>query len=68
MQLDSKMMVSEFIRVHSSTVGMDVKRKMLCIGCPTETFYALEDVIRIHGIAMEQLMKELRRAIDAQIH
>jgi len=67
MQIDSKMTISELMRVHPSAIGVFIKRKMLCVGCPTETFHTLEDIARIHGIALEQLLKELRRAIDAQI-
>ena len=66
MQLDSKMTVNELMRTHPPTIGVFMKRKMLCIGCPTETFHTLEDVARIHGIALEQLLKELQAAADAQ--
>jgi hypothetical protein len=41
------------------------KRKMLCVGCPTEAFHTLEDVARVYGIAMEQLLRELREAINS---
>jgi len=65
MNLDSKMTVSELMRVHPSTIDVFIKRKMLCIGCPTETFHTLEDVARINGIPLNQLLKEFRRAINA---
>ena len=66
MSLDSKMTVSELMSAHPPAIGVFLKRKMLCVGCPTETFHTLEDVARIYGIALEQLLKELRGAIDAQ--
>jgi hybrid cluster-associated redox disulfide protein len=65
MNLDSKMTVSELMRVHPSTIDVFIKRKMLCIGCPTETFHTLEDVARINGIPLNQLLKEFRGAINA---
>jgi len=67
MRLDAKMTVSELMRIHPATIGVFVKRKMLCVGCPTETFHTLEDVTRIYGIALEQLLQELRGTIDAEV-
>jgi hypothetical protein len=36
------------------------------VGCPTETFHTLEDVARINGIALKNLLEDLQDAIDAQ--
>jgi hybrid cluster-associated redox disulfide protein len=66
MDLDLKMTVSELLKHHPSAISVFIKRKMLCVGCPTETFHTLEDVARIYGIALELLLRELRGAIDAQ--
>jgi hybrid cluster-associated redox disulfide protein len=66
MILDSKMTVSELMRVHPSAMDVFIKRKMLCVGCPTESFHTLEDVAHLYGIAMEQLLRELRGVIDVQ--
>jgi len=65
LNLDSKMTVSELLRVHPSTINVFIQRKMLCVGCPTETFHTLEDVARIYNISLKKLLKELRVAIDA---
>jgi hybrid cluster-associated redox disulfide protein len=66
MNLDSKMTVSELIKAHQSAMDVFIKRKMLCVGCPAETFHTLEDVARIYCIALEALMKELRETIEDQ--
>jgi len=66
MILDSKMTVSDLMRVHPSAMDVFIKRKMLCVGCPTESFHTLEDVAHLYGIAMEQLLRELRGVIDVQ--
>jgi hybrid cluster-associated redox disulfide protein len=66
MILDSKMTVSDLLRVHPSVMDVFIKRKMLCVGCPTESFHTLEDVAHIYGIALTQLLKELRGAINAK--
>jgi hybrid cluster-associated redox disulfide protein len=66
MKLDSKMTVRELMTYHPSAIDIFIKRKMLCVGCPTETFHTLEDVARINGIALEHLLEDLHDAIDAQ--
>jgi hybrid cluster-associated redox disulfide protein len=66
MKLDSKMTVSELMTYHPSAIDVFIKRKMLCVGCPTETFHTLEDVARINGIALKNLLEDLQDAIDAQ--
>jgi len=66
MILDSKMTVSELMRVHPSAMDVFIKRKMLCVGCPTDTFHTLEDVARINGIALDKLLEELRETIEVK--
>jgi len=66
MQLDSKMTVSELMTDYPTAIAVFIKRNMLCVGCPTETFHTIEDVARIHGITLEHLLKDLRKAIDTQ--
>ena len=66
MKLNLKMTVSELITRHPSAMGVFMKRKMLCVGCPAETFHTLEGVARINGIALEQLLQDLREAAGAQ--
>jgi len=66
MILDSKMTVSDLMRVHPSAMDVFIKRKMLCVGCPTESFHTLEDVAHLYGIALEQLLRELQGVIDVQ--
>ena len=66
MNLDAKMTVSELMKFHPLAMDVFIKRKMLCIGCPTERFHSLEDVARIYGITLRQLLKELREAVNAR--
>ena len=62
----SKMTVSDLMRVHPLAMDVFIKRKMLCVGCPTESFHTLEDVAHLYGIALEQLLRELQGVIDVQ--
>ena len=66
MILDSKMTVSELLRVYPSAMDVFIKRKMLCVGCPTESFHTLEDAASINGIALDQLLEELRESIKVK--
>lgn len=61
---DSKMTVSELITAHPETIDVFIKRKMLCVGCPTEAFHTLADVARIYGIPLEELIKEFSEIIN----
>lgn len=60
------MTVSELLTHYPQTVSIFLRRKMLCVGCPAETFHTVEDVARIYGIAFEQFLRELREAINCQ--
>lgn len=63
MNLDSKITVSELMRAHPSAMDVFIKRKMLCVGRPTESFHTLEDVACIYDIALEHLLRELQGVI-----
>jgi hybrid cluster-associated redox disulfide protein len=64
MKLDSKMTVSELMAHHPSAIEVFIKRRMLCVGCPTETFHTIEDAACMNGILLKHLLKDLRDAID----
>jgi len=63
MKIDSKMTVSELMMRHPSAIGVFIKRKMPCIGCPTEAFHTIEDAARMNGILLKPLLKDLRDII-----
>jgi hybrid cluster-associated redox disulfide protein len=61
------MRVSELLRVYPSAMDVFLKRKMLRVGCPTESFHTLEDAAHINRIALNQLLEELRESIKIKI-
>ncbi|MGM0664887.1 MAG: DUF1858 domain-containing protein [Thermodesulfobacteriota bacterium] len=65
MNINPKMTVSELITNHPSAMGFFIGRKMLCVGCPTNTFHTLEDVARIYNIVLKQLLEELQIVIKS---
>jgi hybrid cluster-associated redox disulfide protein len=60
------MTVSQLMTCHPLAIGVFFKRRMHCVGCPTETFHTIEDVARINGMLLEDLMKDLQEAIDTR--
>lgn len=62
-QIDSKMTVSELLSLHPPAIAVFIKRKMCCVGCPTETFHTVEDIARINSINLKCFLKEIEDAI-----
>jgi len=66
MQLDSKMTVSELMEHHPSVIAVFIKRKLGCVGCPTEAFHTIEDVAHTNSLMLEPFLKDLERAIASE--
>lgn len=59
MNIDPKNTVSELITNHPSSIEVFIKRRMLCMGCPTESFHTLEDIAKIYNIPLKKLLEEI---------
>lgn len=68
MTLDPHMTIKELLEHHPISIKVFIKRKMLCVGCPTESYHTLEDVAKIYGVALGTLMKSLQEAIQTTMH
>ncbi len=66
MKPDSKITINELISTHPGAISIFMRRRLLCIGCPANTFHTLEDVSRLYGISLKQLQEELREAIGSR--
>jgi hybrid cluster-associated redox disulfide protein len=66
MKIDSKITVSELMRNYPSTVGVFIKRKIPCVGCPADGFHTIEEAALMNGISLENLLKDLRDIIEAE--
>jgi hybrid cluster-associated redox disulfide protein len=64
--IDSKMTIQELLTHHPRATAAFIKRRMLCVGCPAQTFHALEDVARIHGGTIDDLSDAIREAIETE--
>lgn len=63
MELDLKMTVSELMTSHPSAIGVFIRHKMPCVGCPAEAFHTIDDAARMNGISLKYLLKDLRDVI-----
>lgn len=65
-KLDSKTIVGELMERHPSVIAVFIKRKLGCVGCPTEGFHTIEDVVRENGLTLEPFLIELEQAIPVE--
>ena len=57
--------VKECLERFPQTVYVFMDAGLLCVGCPTECFHTLEDVAREYQLDLNQLLRKIRRAIEA---
>ena len=56
--------VKECLERFPQTVCVFMDAGFLCVGCPTEAFHTLEDVAREYQLDLNQLLKQIRQAIE----
>jgi hybrid cluster-associated redox disulfide protein len=66
MKLDSKITIKMLLENHPGALAVFIEREVLCVGCPTEAYHTLEDVARIHGCDVEDLLNSLRRTVERE--
>jgi len=64
MKLDSKITIKALLENHPGALAVFIERRMLCVGCPTEAYHSLEDVARIHGCDLQDLLNSLQKAMQ----
>jgi hybrid cluster-associated redox disulfide protein len=60
MKIDSKMTINELMTKYPSAVGVFIKRKIPCVGCPAEEFHTIAEAAGMNGILLKHLLKDLR--------
>lgn len=63
-KIDPKITIQELLARYPLAITVFIKRRMLCVGCPTQAYHALEDVARIHGCSVDDLRHAIREAIE----
>ena len=66
MKLNADMTVRDLIAHYPDATQFFLRRRMRCVGCPTEGFHTLEEVARIHGDFPDRFLNELGRSMGAE--
>ena len=56
MNLDAKMTISDLLERYPRATSVFIRRKMLCVGCPAESFHTLEDAAGLYGMDLNDLL------------
>ena len=63
--IDPDMSVDEIMRRWPATIGVMIRHRMLCIGCPIGNFHTLADAAAAHTVDEAALSAELLAAMRA---
>ncbi len=58
-QVTKDMIIADILSLDRGTVPILLNSGMHCLGCPSSSGESLEDACSIHGIDVDQLVKEL---------
>ncbi|MGO9360942.1 MAG: DUF1858 domain-containing protein [Xanthobacteraceae bacterium] len=59
-EIDAATTVDDVMRRRPSTIGVFLRLRLHCIGCPVGPFHTVSDAAREHGIDEQQLLAALR--------
>lgn len=60
------MIIADILRLDKGTVPILLNSGMHCLGCPSSSGESLEDACAIHGIDVNQLVKELNDYLESK--
>lgn len=58
-QITKDMTIAEAIRIESGIIPILLNSGMHCIGCPSAQGESIEEAAMVHGIDVEDLMKDI---------
>ncbi len=62
-EVDPAMTIGELLELYPEAAGVFIKRRMLCVGCPTEAYHTLEDASRLYGCSLDALRGDIHAAV-----
>ena len=62
-KIDKNMKIDEVLRKYPKTVTVFAKHGFQCVGCVAASFESIEQGAEAHGIDIEELIKDLNKAI-----
>ena len=61
------MIISDVLKLDRGTVPILLNSGMHCLGCPSSSGESLEDACAVHGIDVDQLIRELNDFLEAKV-
>ena len=61
MAITKDMLIGEILRVKPEAAEVLLRFGMGCLGCPSSQMETLEQAAMVHGINLEELLKELNK-------
>lgn len=58
-QVTKDMIISDILKLDRGTIPILLSIGMHCLGCPSSSGESLEDACAIHGIDVDQIVREL---------
>ncbi len=58
--IDAATFVDDLMRQHPQTIGVFLRQRLHCVGCPFGQFHTIEKAAREHGLEPTALLAELR--------
>ncbi len=65
-QITKDMTIMEVVNKHPQSIKVFYQHGLFCIGCSVAYRESVEQGAQAHGIDVEQLMKELNRAVESK--
>ena len=60
------MIIADILKLDRGTVPILLNIGMHCLGCPSSSGESLEDACAIHGIDVDQIVKELNDYLESK--
>lgn len=64
--LDKKMAISDIVDNYPETFEVFISHGMHCIGCMAADFESVEEGALVHGIDVDELMRDLNESISEE--
>jgi len=59
-KVEAATLVDDLMREHPETIGVFLRQRLHCVGCPIGQFHTVEEAAREHGLEPEVLLATLR--------
>ena len=61
-----EMSMDEIMRAWPGTIGVILRHRMHCVGCPIAPFHTISDACREHGVDEALFLDDIKRVIESK--